>query len=307
MKATAPSSTWLKTNQELSSSRSNSKDLVLDNDMDMLDMDTDMTGYTGQNGLETMDVSDTVEKRPKRALTQKPSESKALQDNTTKSSYKTRSSLGTAGEMDISFETSDLTKPWLSMNIEELRQSYTKLHSRHHKLRELRETEAEKLLQRYKKSMEAEMTAMSDQLKLLQEENQHLQQLKEELKSAKEREQDYIDQLEQLQSSELLELYSKLTGAVITRQTTEDPRDIVFDFVHEGRNGVIQYRLIFSLEDEDIEFMPTMDAESDPEMWSRLPEFMREPLLFNQEELSMFFWRVSNHLNHQHKSKRPVV
>ncbi|RKP26135.1 hypothetical protein SYNPS1DRAFT_28158 [Syncephalis pseudoplumigaleata] len=183
--------------------------------------------------------------------------------------------------MDVSFDDVDLNRPWLAMGIDELRQSYGKLHARHVKLRELRETDAERLLQRYKTAMEAEMAAMNDQLQALQAENQQLKQmgggavtngskqaqhrasdkaslekdkqgkwagsmedialclkeLRKELEQAKEREKDYIEQLEQLQSSELLELYTKLTGATITRLQAEDAKEIIFDFVHEGRNG----------------------------------------------------------------------
>jgi hypothetical protein len=83
--------------------------------------------------------------------------------------------------MDLSFDNVDLDQPWLSMSIEEvnsmsiewykccdinrkkqLRQSYGKLHDRHKKLRELRETEAEELLKRYKTTMEAEMKGILD-------------------------------------------------------------------------------------------------------------------------------------------------
>ncbi|KAI8048820.1 hypothetical protein BDF22DRAFT_746544 [Syncephalis plumigaleata] len=215
--------------------------------------------------------------------------------------YKASTSVETSDDMDVSFDNVNLDQPWLAMGVDELRKSYGKLHERHRKLREL-----------------PEVAAMNEQMKALQAENQHLRmnivvtsnaasmeqdklgelqafnynaRLKEQLELAKEREKSYIDQLEQLQSSELLELYSKLTRTIVTRVTPTIRERL---YLISSKKVVMEMRM---------SIMPTIDAKSDPEMWSRLPDFLREPLLFNQDELPMFFWRVTNHMNHNTKLK----
>ena len=150
-----------------------------------------------------------------------------------------------------------------------IHQLYKELMVKYNNLQNLRETEAERLLSEYKAKAEKRLVS-ADKL---------IEKLKDQI--------DGVVDGEKKSDNSVPEFVKTLTNMEIL-DFSEDSWEIV----QKGRKGELQYRLAFIAEDKQYEYKPVKYSPS-----LNLPLYLKDEILFNADQISLFFWRVLNFLN----------
>ncbi|CAN8102420.1 unnamed protein product [Discula destructiva] len=108
-----------------------------------------------------------------------------------------------------------------------------------------------------------------------------------------------VAQVQATQTAKMKEnLYSDLTGLVITSVKRDGPED-VYDCIQTGRNGTLHFKLAIANENSDenldeAEFMykPQLDERRDAQLIEILPDFLVEEITFPRPHAAKFYARV---------------
>ena len=88
------------------------------------------------------------------------------------------------------------------------------------------------------------------------------------------------------------EIYQDLTGLVISSIHKEGD-DSVLNCLQTGRNGTLHYKLHWPKSaHEQITYTPLLDDDRDGRLAEVLPDYLREDIMFAQDQASLFAYRL---------------
>ncbi|CAN6652245.1 hypothetical protein TRVA0_025S01970 [Trichomonascus vanleenenianus] len=204
----------------------------------------------------------------------------------------------------------------------ELPQDAKDIESKFAKLKDLRETKAEKLLKEYKQAAEKRFKAADELIGKLREQasakitkqdaeteeeveflKSHIEELTSSLEDASDEIQVLKAKLEQQsysndssQSSAVINLLTDLSGVVVNDIVTEKDGTVTFNCVQRGLNGSVRYKLNVSQESEDkarcFTFTPVIETEQDEYLYGLMPDYLSESLSFQGDAANQFYWKI---------------
>jgi hypothetical protein len=157
----------------------------------------------------------------------------------------------------------------------------------------LRTTAAEALLEEYKKSAEDRIKAAERVIEGLRKENESLRRKAESgpAKSARVSDVSAVsaDQANGLRP--IVDLYGRLSGLeILSDLETEN----LWHCSINGRQGDFTFDLSFEEEERQYSYVPTFSTKMP--ISSRLPAYLQEEIVFDCDQLQLFFWRALNFL-----------
>lgn len=88
------------------------------------------------------------------------------------------------------------------------------------------------------------------------------------------------------------EIYQDLTGLVIS-SVQRDDNETILNCLQTGRNGTLHYKLAWPKNGHDqITFTPLLDADRDAVLMDILPDYLREQIMFTQDQANLFAFRL---------------
>lgn len=172
--------------------------------------------------------------------------------------------------------------------IEELRQNFQQLTM-------LRTTAAEALLEEYKKTSEERITAAERVIESLKRENEALKKSCEA--AIVPRTPSRLSDVSTLATERtdlvrpLLDLYENLSGLRVSADL-DQPR--LWHCSIAGRQGEFAFDLTLDEEDAQCRYTPHFSSKSP--IAARLPGYLQEEIVFDVDQLQLFFWRALNFL-----------